>query len=329
MTIVTELIDSFPIAETVRRIQRDEKLLLTKPEAGKMKLWRDYDLLSAHTFPANHIPSTFAPPLDVYISDYVRIEWQTMKDFRQPFYHRNADVDEISYHICGERTLMTENGSVDLDPGDFVRIPVTVAHDNHGVEDIHLLFYVIGPVVECVSPTKTAEYENPPFPGWKANPAIIEMMTECLGAMGCDLSVSLTDEAMLLELAKTESGSINVLRASTDSAATQWLYKTALVWLGITTQTSAKGAVYRRHRRADEIQCQVKGRRTLVTQRGTIQLEAGDFISIPLGTAFTDIVHEESTHISVLTRWPANPKREFSKTALETSYENVERLRKG
>jgi mannose-6-phosphate isomerase-like protein (cupin superfamily) len=326
--LVTELIDSFPIGDTVRRIQRNEELLLTKPEPGVMKLWRDYDLLRAISFPTKYVPSKFAPPVDVYDSDQLRIEWQKM-DFRQPFYHRNADVDEISYHISGKRTLMTEKGSVDLDNGDFARIPVTVAHDNHGVQDVHLIFYLIGPVAECVPPTRTANCTIPPFPGWKANPAITEMMTECLGSPGCDRSVSLADETMLLETAKTDLDHINVLRASTGSTETQWLYKSDLVWLGSTTLASASGEVYRRHRSAEEIQCQVQGRRTLVTQRGTIELEAGDFVSIPLGTAFTDIVHEESTHISVLTRWPAKPKSEYSKVASPTSIENVRALRKG
>ena len=329
MALVTELIDSFPVDDNIRQIQRNEQLLLSKPPPGPMKLWRDYDLLGVVSLPTKYIPSKFAPPLGVYESDYVRVEWQKM-EFRQPFYHRNADVDEISYHVSGERTLITEKGSVDLTVGDFARIPVSVAHDNRGVEDVHLLFYIPAPVTECVSPTRRTEHKMPPFQGWKPNPAVTEMMTECLGALGCDVCVSLTDEKMLLETAKTDREPINVLRGSPgNSPGTEWLYKSTHVWLGSTTLTSVKGDVYKRHRQADEIQCQVKGQRTLVTQRGTIELEPGDLISIPLGTAFTDIVHGESTHISVLTRWPAPTKREYAKTAKETSPELVAQLRKG
>ena len=327
MTTVTEFIDSFPIADTVRRIQRNEGLLLTKPKSPIMPLWPQWDLLHAVHFPTNYIPSKFARPVDVFESDYIRIEWQKM-NFRQPFYHRNADVDEISYHVSGERTLITEKGSVDLDVGDFTRIPVTVAHDNRGVEEVHLLFYMIGPVVECVAPTRKSQHKVPPFSGWEANPAIIDVMTECLGGAGCDLSVSLTDETMLLDTAKTEDP-IHVLRSDTDSSETQWLYKTANVWLGIATLSSADGKIYRRHRRAEEIQCQVKGRRTLVSQRGTIELEAGDFVAIPLGTSFTHVVTEECTYISVLTRFPAKMTAESSKKASDTSIARLAELRRG
>jgi uncharacterized cupin superfamily protein len=230
--------------------------------------------------------------------------------------NNNADVDEISYHVAGERTLITEKGSVDLEPGDFARIPVSVAHDNRGVQDVHLLFYIPAHVTECVSAARTTEYKVPPFPGWEANSKSIEMMTECLGARGCDVCVSLSDEKMLLDAAKEDPDPIRVLRADPDrSGETEWLYKSALVWLGSTTFNRTQRQVYTRHRRADEIQCQVNGRRTLVTQRGTIDLEPGDFIGIPLGTAFTHVVKEKSTHISVLTRWPAPPKPEYSKTA--------------
>ena len=319
MAIVAELIDGFPIHDTVRHVQRDEKLLLTKPSPTAMKLWRDYDLLSAITFPTSYIPSKFAPPLGVYESDFVRIEWQKMTG-RQPFYHRNADVDEISYHLVGTRTLITEKGSVDLSVGDFARIPVTVAHDNRGVEDIHLLFYIPAPVTECVASTRTTSYTVPPFQGWEPNPQITEMMTECLGAQGCDVAVSLTDEQLLLDAAEDDNDPIKVIRANGESAGgTQWMYKSSLVWIGSTTLSNSNTSevIYKRHRCADEIQYQVSGRRTLVSQRGTIQLEAGDFVCIPLGTGFKNVLagELESTHLTILTRWPAAPKREYSKRA--------------
>jgi hypothetical protein len=57
----------------------------------------------------------------VFESEHVHIEWQKM-NFRQPFYPRNVGVDEIGYHISGERTLITEKGTVDLQVGDFTQI---------------------------------------------------------------------------------------------------------------------------------------------------------------------------------------------------------------
>jgi mannose-6-phosphate isomerase-like protein (cupin superfamily) len=328
MSIVTEIIDAFPVDNTVRHVQRNEELLLTKPQPGAMRFWRDYDLLGALHFPLHYIPAKFAPPVGVYESDYVRIEYQKMNS-RQPFYHRNADVDEISYHVAGERTLITEKGSVDLHTGDFARIPVSVAHDNRGVNDVHLLFYIPAPVRECVPESRHTKHIVPPFEGWQPKPGgTTEMMTECLGAIGCDVGVSLTDEIILLDAAKTETEPIQVIRASgRDTSDTEWLYKSELVWIGSTTLSGCQGKVYRRHRRADEIQCQISGHRTLVTQRGTIDLEPGDFIMVPLGTAFTDIVKETSVHISVLTRWPAPPKTEVSKVARETTFENVKSMR--
>jgi hypothetical protein len=74
MATVTEIMDSFPVNDVVRRIERNEELLLTKPGPGPMKLWRDYDLLRTVTMPTKYFPSKFAPPLGVYESDYVRIE---------------------------------------------------------------------------------------------------------------------------------------------------------------------------------------------------------------------------------------------------------------
>lgn len=329
--IVTELIDSYPTSADVRQVHRNEELLLRPLGAAQVPFLRDHSLLKAITFPVQYFPSKFAPPVGIFESNYVRVEWQKMSG-RQPFYHRNADVDEISYHVSGERTLISEKGSVDLQVGDFARIPVTVAHDNRGLEDIHYLFYIPAPVVECVAPSRKTTYKSPPFTGWEPNPQIVEVMTECLAAMGCDISATPTDESLILEAAHLDPDPIQVLRAQAvgdATAETEWLYKSAHIWLGSTTLKQAKGTVYKRHRCADEIQCQVGGRRTLVTQRGMIDLEPGDFISIPLGTAFTSVSHgdEECTYLTVLTRFPAEPKKDASKSAKEVSFQAVAALR--
>ena len=326
---ITELIDAIPVDDTVREVQRDEALLHTIPDPGQMRIWKNYEPLGVVTFPMKHTPSNFSPPQGIYESDYIHIEWQKMNG-RQPIYHRNTDVDEIAYQVSGNRTLISEKGSVDLEVGDFSRIPVTVAHDNRGVDDVHLIFYIPTPVSECVPASRTTEYLIPPFPGWEPGTAI-ELITEHLGAVGpergSDSATFLTNEKMLLETAKTEAEPITILRAS-GSSEVEWLYKSQHVWLGSTTLVNSHGKVYRRHRCADEIQCQVKGSRTLVTQRGFIKLEPGDFTSIPAGCAFTSIVHEESTHLTVLTRYPTPPKPLFSKTAVQTSLELIDRARR-
>jgi hypothetical protein len=56
------------------------------------------------------------------------------------------------------------------------------------------------------------------------------------------------------------------------------------------------------------MKCQVKGRRMLVMQRRTLELEVGDFVNIPLGCAFTDIVRGDRVYLPVLSRWLAPPK---------------------
>ena len=325
MKSVTEIVDAYPENETLMHIERDEKLLFAKPGPPVSKFLQDYPLLEVIHFDSEYSTSAFAPPRDVYSSEHVRIEWQKMNQ-RQPFYHRNADVDEISFHICGKRTLMSERGSVDLHPGDFARIPVFTAHDNYGIEDVHLIFYLTAPAEEQARPSRQTEFKIPPFPNWSPK-QITEVITECLGTPGCDRAHSLVDENMILNAASNSKiapiNVINAYEASSASSETQWLYKSKLVWLGSTTLRETDGETYRRHRRADEIQCQIKGSRTLITQRGSVVLEPGDFVSIPLGTAFTSVPKGESTHLSVLTRIPAEPKAVIDRTAEETNGNSV------
>lgn len=108
----------------LRSIDRDEHLLLASPYPSKLpiKLWNDHELLPVVHFPQEYVEQRFAPPRGVYENGQLRIEWQVMNG-RQPFYHRNCDVDEISYQIDGERTLMTELGVIEHRPGEFSRIP--------------------------------------------------------------------------------------------------------------------------------------------------------------------------------------------------------------
>lgn len=328
MPIVTELLDAYPIDETVLEIQRDEELLLTRPEVKFVKLLNHESLNVIH-FPTEYIPQPFSPPRGIYESNHLRVEWQQMKG-RQPFYHRNADADELSFQLFGPRTLMTEYGTVEHRPGEFSRIPVGVAHDNFGREEIHLLFYVPAPVNECVPARFTGELRIPPFECWESK-AMPEVITNCLGGPECDIAVGMTDERLLLQQAERveKSKRIQVLQPERAEGRMEWLYKSKHVWIGYMKQSSStqSRAVYRRHRKAEEIQCQIKGKRTIISQRGIVNMEPGDFVNIPYGVAFTDITHGDSEHISILTHNPTPPKAPTARQAQPNSWEAIQALR--
>jgi hypothetical protein len=105
---------------------------------------------------------------------------------------------------------------------------------------------------------------------------------------------------LLLEHTKTVGAEqlLRVLQAEGKQGGTEWTYKAKDVWVGSTKVTSGDPIVYRRHRQAEEIQCQILGTRTLITQRGLIELEPGEF-NVPDGVAFTDTTPSESTHITI------------------------------
>ena len=139
---------------------------------------------------------------------------------------------------------------------------------------------------------------------------------------------------MLLAQAKDldEREMLKVLRAreKSEDGEYEWTYKSKDVWLGLVEYRARnKVDVYRRHRRAEEIQCQIRGRRTLVSQRGTVDLQPGDFVSIPMGVAFKDVVNEQSSHLVVLTRFPAEPKGPVVKTAAPTEWQKVRGFKDG
>lgn len=257
--------------------------------------------LEAVPFPVTFAPQHFAPPRGVYESDFPRVEWQQMNSFRQSFYHRNANVDELSYQVCGERTLMTEHGTVELRPGDLSRIPVRVAHDDFGRQDIHLLLYIPAPVQDCIRTCRTAKLKMPPFPGWQAATVVTEVMTNCLGGPECDIAATKADETLLLQHAeaigedefikvlRSDDGTNNdgVIRGQSSQRGPLWLYKSADVWIGSTRtkptwlnkkpgadeqanngngvgngQTSSSASiVYRRHSRVEEIHLSTLRRR--------------------------------------------------------------------
>lgn len=326
MNDVIENIDALPCNDSVWSVERQEELLLTTPEQrGPVKLWHDYPALEVVHFPPQYTPKKFSPPKSVYEGPKLRLEWQDMNN-RQPFYHRNADVDEISFQITGDRTLMTELGTVELQVGDFVRIPVAVAHDNYGREDIHLLFYVHESATEEGHLRIEGEVKIPPFEGWESK-NMIEATSHCLGSPECDVAISLTEETSLLRKAETVDQKLRVLTHNSPDGEIDWIYKAEHVWIGSTKLVDATGKTYTRHRCADEIQYQHLGTRTLVTQRGVIEMKPGDFVCIPLGCAFTSIVQGESEHISVLVTEEAPRIAEKSRDADPVNFTDVSAAR--
>ena len=295
--VIREHLETFPFDTPPQVIERRADLLLAEPLPGPIKAVRDQPPLQVVHFTSTYVKVPFDRPRGVYESDHLRVEWQTMNG-RQPFYHRNCDVDEISFQVDGERTLMTDLGSVEFRPGELARIPVGSAHDNYGRADIHILFYVPAPVREVRTAHRHSEPAIPPFDGWE--PAIVnELVTECLGGPGHDIVMAPTDELTLLEQAKAGSAAIPVLRPD-DAPGTIWLYSGDQLMIGRCFAKSSDGALYRRIRNAEEIQYQISGERTLVSQRGTVRLVPGDFVRIPVGIAATSIHETPSAHLTLV-----------------------------
>ncbi len=299
MAAVTEHVMLHRSDEPLRVLERDEHLLLAEPHPNPfpVKLWRDHDPLSVVHFPQQYEARPFAPPRGAFENDKLRVEWQTM-DNRQPFYHRNCDVDEISFQIAGERTLMTELGTVEHRPGEFSRIPRGVAHDNWGRQESHLLFYLPAPVAEEREPARESEALLPPFPGW-APGTLNEAVTECLGHPEHDIAVFPVDERRLLEHSRDEKQRIRVLRGD-PGPGTSWLYRCEYVRIGVVVLPASDGRVYLRTLDADEVQYQVRGHRTVVTQRGIAEVGPGDLLRIPVGLAHSSVSAAESEYVRLL-----------------------------
>ena len=322
--IVTERLDGVPFDDSVREIQRNEKLLHRWPDPAPMNIWQKYDPIGKVNLPMYHVKGPFTPPQGVFESEYIHIEYQKMNG-RQPFYHRNTDVDEITYHAAGKRMVLTELGVVDLEIGDMARIPVGVAHDNYAQEDVHIIFYIPQGVKENITPYRATEYRTPPFKDWQAANSI-EFVTDHLSEIGSDCQTFYTSEQMLLDNAKTSSERMQIVKSS-GGQGQEWLYKSEHVWMGFNAFTKSDGSVYTRHRKAEEIQIQVKGTRSLVTQRGTLKMEPGDFVAVPLGTAFTSVADEDNKYITVLVSHPSDVRKKFTAMAEETTEKLLEDLR--
>ncbi len=316
MQVVTEVISSIPFDRPDRVIERDEARLFEMPGPRVMRfLTADLPPLAVYSLPVRYEPVEFAPPRGVFEGPALRLEWQTMsRNGRQPFYHRNADVDEIGYQVYGERTLMTECGTVEFQVGQFARIPVGAAHDNYGHDDIHILFYMHGPIKTGIAPVGWSAHRVPPYVGWQAKP-MVETLTNCLGGPHCDLAYSMIDEELLLGAGAHASDLLEVLEPSGPEGTTEWIYRAPKVWIGHTRLGCTLKRRYERKLCVDEIQYQVEGTRTIISQRGVITMHPGDFTCIPKGCAHASITEGPSKHISVLTSEPTPAIRKAGRIA--------------
>ena len=314
MTIVTEVISGHPFDRPDRVVQRNEEQLFTPvPPQAQRFLGVELPPLAVYSFPVVYEPVPFARPRGVFEGPALRLEWQTLNG-RQPFYHRNADVDEIGYQICGERALITECGTVQFGRGQFSRIPVGVANDNYCVDDIHLIFYVHGPARPGIEPVGHGEHRVPPFAGWEAKPTI-DAMTNAMGGPGGAISYSMADEQMIIDAAKDCTDPLEILEPNGPAGETEWVYRAPKVWIGHTRIDPTSERRYRRSLAADEIQFQAEGARTLVTQRGVTTLSPGDFVTIPRGCSYTSVVEGPSKHLSLLVTEATPPVEQPVRTA--------------
>jgi len=300
MGIVTEYFDAYPFNEAPRVLKRDERELLSRavPKMPGVS-WDPIPALKVVHFDQAYIDGAFVPPRILWEGETGRIEWMQM-NFRQPMYHRNLDVDEMSYQIRGGRTLMTELGTVELSDGDFVRIPVGVAHDNYGRRASHVLWYFPTPLEDVGEVVRTSQVLIPPFEGWQPE-VVNEVHTDCLGGRHCDRAVQLSDETLILNQAYEEEDRLKVLSSEAPRNDTAWIWRGDSHAIGITDVTDSDGRTYRRHRNVDEVQYQVEGTRLLISANGVVELTPGTFIHIPVGVAYASIVKGSSRHITTVT----------------------------
>ncbi|MFT4229465.1 MAG: hypothetical protein QM602_04170 [Microbacterium sp.] len=328
MTIVTEHFDEFPFDGDPRVLQRDEELLLSRAEPRVPGVsWDPIPPLKVVHFDQAYQDGAFIPPRILWEGETGRIEWMQM-NFRQPMYHRNLDVDEMSYQIRGERTLMTEQGTVELRDGDFVRIPVGVAHDNYGRRASHILWYFPTPIRDVGEVVRTAEVLIPPFAGWQAS-TVNEVHTDCLGGRHCDRAVQLSDETLILEQAHHESGRLAVLSSRTGANSTSWVWQGDEHAIGVTDVTDSDGTLYRRHRNVDEVQYQIAGTRLLISANGVVELTPGSFVHIPVGVAYASVAKGSSRHITTVTTGKLDCVWEHAAESEQWAHARIEAYRAG
>lgn len=325
---VRERLDVFPLNEQPRIVAREENLLLSMPAPRPGPRFPEQPSLEVVHIDQTYAPTEFALPRSIYECEVGRIEWQQM-DFRQPMYHRNLDVDELSYQISGERTLLTEMGTVELTPGDFCGIPVGVCHDNWGRKESHLLFYVDAPSQACLPAVRYSDARIPPFEGWAPSTVneAISMHKAEVTADAASVVAQQSDELLILQRAFHHPERLLVMRADESFAGRAWVWKTRGLWIGIAHCAPTDGTDYVRHRNCDEVQYQISGRRTLVSQRGMVDIEPGDFVCIPAGVAFTSLSSHETHYLVVNSTEALQRVQDATKLARPIEIAALERLR--
>jgi quercetin dioxygenase-like cupin family protein len=135
------------------------------------------------------------------------------------------------------------------------------------------------------------------------------------------------DEQRLLDQALQEKARLNVLRGP-EAPGITWLYEAETARIGtVTLPAGTDGKQYRRTVDADEIQYQISGKRTVVTQRGIAELEPGDFLRIPLGIAHTSICAERTEFLIVHSGRELPQIAETTRTANAYSPEHLAAVR--
>jgi len=195
-----------------------------------------------------------------------------------------------------------------------------VAHDNWGRQEIHLLFYVQDRMQELLPTVRRSEPHV--FRDWQ--PATV---TEMLGD-GNVRVFQQSDERLLTEQVHADERRLLVSRVADGQTGTTWVWQSPDVWIGMTRLAASPGTAYQRHRLAEEVQYQVAGRRTLISQHGCAELEPGDFVKLPRGCAFTSLCEGEASYITLLSVAPLQRLAAPTRQAEPRSAEEIDRLRR-
>lgn len=221
---------------------------------------------------------------------------------------------------------MTELGSVELEGGDFVRIPCGIAHDNYGRRASHILWYFPTPMRDVGEVTRTSEMRIPPFEGWE-EATVNEVHTDCLGGRHCDRAVQLSNERMILEQANRENERLQVLQSGVPTNETRWVWQGEQHAIGVTDITNSDGREYLRRRNVDEVQYQIEGTRLLVSANGVVEMAPGTFVHIPVGVAHASIVGGSSRHITTVTTGKLTCVWEAATQSSRWSLDDIDRYR--
>jgi mannose-6-phosphate isomerase class I len=134
----------------------------------------------------------------------------------------------------------------------------------------------------------------------------------------------MTDEKLLLSGAATDSRKLEVVNAGEESRC---VYSSPLFRMSQASTQRDAGREYRRNLNFDELQIQVRGTRTLVSEVGCVDLVPGDFVRIPAGIAHASI-GGASLSLQVQSAKPLRRRADPAKFGEPRSLEQVEALRK-